>query len=552
MISGWSLVLTLLTSLFVGQSHGWFWPFTAATIDTPGTTYADTGAKRIAIIGAGAAGSSTAYYLEQFANKSGIAINVTVFERNSYVGGRTTTVNAHDNPLEPVEVGGSIFVEVNAILNNASRLFGLQARESDTETNEILGIWNGKTFVYTQKDSGWKYWDIAKLLWKYGLAPIRTQRLSKSIVGKFLKLYEFPFFPFRSLSDRLFDLGLTSVTSQTGEQLLTANKIGAPFTTDIIQASTRVNYGQNLASIHGVEAMVCMAIEGAMQIQGGNWQIFYSMLKASNTSTLLNTTVNAISKTNGKYKIKTSFRASTTHETLTNEEAFDTVVLAAPLQYTDLKLKKGLLQRIPDEIPYVTLHVTLFATNKTFSPLFFNLSPGSEVPTTILTTLAPDEVPEAPPKGVGSPGFFSISTLRQVINPKTLEKENLYKIFSPEKITSEFLSKLFATEVPEDLSSITADSGHAITWFYSKVWQSYPYELPRVTFEDPELAPGFYYTSGIESFISTMETSALMGMNVAQLIVNDYLQLLEEQAHGKSSAHAVLEEKPESVHVEEL
>ncbi|KAL2072362.1 hypothetical protein VTL71DRAFT_11705 [Oculimacula yallundae] len=552
MAPGWNLVLTLLITSFVGQSHG-FWPFTvAATTDAPDTIYANAGAKRIAIIGAGAAGSSTAYYLEQFANKSGIAINVTVFERNSYVGGRTTTVNAYDNPLEPVELGGSIFVDVNAILKNASRTFGLRPRESDNDTNEILGIWNGKTFVYTQKDSGWKYWDIAKLLWKYGLAPIRTQRLSKSVVGKFLKLYEFPFFPFRSLSDRAFDLDLVSATSQTGEQLLTANNIGAPFTTDIIQASTRVNYGQNLASIHGLEALVCMSIEGAVQIQGGNWQIFDSMLKASNTSTLLNTTVSSISKANGKYNIKTSSTDSITKEVLTNEEAFDTVVLAAPLQYSDLKLQHGLLKRTPDVIPYVTLHVTLFATNKTFSPLFFNLTAGTEVPTTILTTLPADEVPEAPPKGVGSPGFFSISTLRQVINPKTLEKEYLYKIFSPEKITSEFLSKLFATEVPEDLSSIKADSGDAITWYYPKVWQSYPYELPRVTFEDPELARGFYYTSGIESFISTMETSALMGMNVAQLIVNDYLQLLEEQAHVENPTQAVLGEKLKNEHMEEL
>lgn len=189
-----------------------------------------------------------------------------------------------------------------------------------------------------------------------------------------------------------------------------------------------------------------MSIEGAMQIQGGNWQIFDGMLKASNTTTLLNTTVSSISKNNGKYNIKTSSKGSTAEDIFTNEESFDTVVLAAPLQYSDIEIEKGLLKRTPDEIPYVKLHVTLFTTNKTFSPSFFNLTPGSEVPTTILTTLPADEAPEAPPKGVGSPGFFSISTLRQVVNPETLEKEYLYKIFSPEKITSEFLSTLFATD----------------------------------------------------------------------------------------------------------
>jgi prenylcysteine oxidase/farnesylcysteine lyase len=38
----------------------------------------------------------------------------------------------------------------------------------------------------------------------------------------------------------------------------------------------------------------------------------------------------------------------------------------------------------------------------------------------------------------------------------------------------------------------------------------------------------------MESFISTMETSALMGMNVAQLIVDDFQQLKEDQSGAES------------------
>lgn len=33
----------------------------------------------------------------------------------------------------------------------------------------------------------------------------------------------------------------------------------------------------------------------------------------------------------------------------------------------------------------------------------------------------------------------------------------------------------------------------------------------------------------MESFISTMETNALMGMNVARLVVDDYQQLAEQK-----------------------
>jgi len=165
--------------------------------------------------------------LQQFAAKSGLSLNITVFERSSYIGGRSTTVNAYGNVLEPVELGASIFVEANTILLNSSQAFGLKPKESTETGPELLGIWNGKEFVFKQKDSGWYYWDVTKLLWKYGLAPIRTQRLMRSTVANFRKLYEYPFFPFRSLSDRALDLDLTALTGVTGEQLLAANNVSS-------------------------------------------------------------------------------------------------------------------------------------------------------------------------------------------------------------------------------------------------------------------------------------------------------------------------------------
>ena len=74
-----------------------------------------------------------------------------------------------------------------------------------------------------------------------------------------------------------------------------------------------------------------------------------------------------------------------------------------------------------------------------------------------------------------------------------------------------------------------------------------------MTFEELELARGFYYTSGMESFISTMETSALMGMNVAQLIVDDYLQVLGDEVMPiKDKPQGVYLEKEGAAHVEDL
>jgi prenylcysteine oxidase/farnesylcysteine lyase len=87
-----------------------------------------------------------------------------------------------------------------------------------------------------------------------------------------------------------------------------------------------------------------------------------------------------------------------------------------------------------------------------------------------------------------------------------------------------------------------------ISWYYPHVFQSYPKAFPRVTFQDPVIAEGLYYTSGMESFISTMETNALMGKNVARLIVDRMLGVDEEEAPvvgslGHESEQRLLQEE---------
>ena len=145
-------------------------------------------------------------------------------------------------------------------------------------------------------------------------------------------------------------------------------------------------------------------------------------------------------------------------------------------------------------VTYMTLHVTLVATKAVYNPGYFNLN-GS-VPTTIVTTL--------PNNTVDIPIFNSLS---RVLRLRT--GESVYKIFSPNKITNEFLDELFI--------------GAPIEWSFRKTWQAYPRLDPIDTFAPIELYPdlegiGVWYTSGIESFISTMETSALSGRNIAALI----------------------------------
>ncbi|KAL5354025.1 hypothetical protein ACLOAV_000110 [Pseudogymnoascus australis] len=515
----------------VGVSAG-FWPF-HTKVDALESSASDV--KQVAIIGAGSAGSSTAYYLHKLAQEEGVDVNITVFERSSYVGGRSTTVNAYDDTAHPVELGASIFVSVNEILMSATKEFGLELNPvADEEQHETIGIWNGEKFVLLQTSGGWEWWNNAKMLWKYGMSPIRANNLMKATVAKFLKLYEAPFFPFRSLSERVVELDLVSATGVTGDQLLEANSVYPPFTTDIIQAFTRVNYLQNLGVIHGLETMVSMATDGATQVQGGNWQMFDRMLNASGATVYLDTAVSSLEKNSGRYNLA-SKPTNAAQNGAASEQQFDSVVIAAPFQYSGLKLSDSLVEKTPDEIPYVQLHATLFTTPLKLDGSYFGLKPGDIVPTTVYTTLSPSDDPTSRKDIVGKAGFFSVSALRSVTHPKSGRKEFIYKIFSSEAVTPEFLG------IPE-FESLADSPNDDITWFYPHVWNSYPYEFPRVTFEDIELARGLYYTAGIESFISTMETSALMGKNVAQLLVEDFTEVLGGAKSEQKETSKVVEE----------
>ncbi|KAH7029057.1 prenylcysteine oxidase [Microdochium trichocladiopsis] len=530
---------------WVKQAAGFLSPvFANQLADTEAFDGSINAVKQVAIIGAGAAGASTAYHLHKFAAAEGIELNVTIFEKTSHIGGRSLTVNAYDDPLQPVELGASIFVEVNHILWNATNDFNLTRVDPGADEKGTLAIWDGYSFVYEQDSDSWGWWNLAKLFWKYGTAPYYTDKLVKQVINTFLKLYERPYFPFRSLSTRAFELGLTAITGVTGEQFLAQNKLGGAFAHDIVQAASRVNYASNLAYIHGVGAMVSMAPEGAVSVLGGNWQMFARMVESSQAHVQLDTAVTSIAEVKSKDPLAPASRFSITSsskrggsEVVTKHPfAFDNVVIAAPYQFSGIKTEDNLIQHPIDEIPYVKLHVTLFASPFRFSPEFFNLPAGTKTPTAVLTTLAEGEDPKSGSEGAGHSGFYSASLVKVVTNPKTENKEFVYKIFSPAAVTPEFLSKLLGVTIPETFtgavpsSSENASSGDAdgestvvepISWYHPAVFHPYPQKLPRVTFQDPILRDGLYYTSGIESFISTMETSALMGMNVARLIVDD-------------------------------
>jgi len=148
-------------------------------------------------------------------------------------------VNAYNIPGEPVELGASIFVKVNSILMSAAKDFRLSLQATDERvpkdfTGDLLGIWDGQSFVYRAK-GGW--WDMAKLLWRYGMSPLRAQKAMKRSVGKFLGMYDEEVFPWEDLNEAVSKVGLLEETGVTGWELLAKNGVGDAFSREIVQTA---------------------------------------------------------------------------------------------------------------------------------------------------------------------------------------------------------------------------------------------------------------------------------------------------------------------------
>jgi prenylcysteine oxidase/farnesylcysteine lyase len=171
--------------------------------DESAEVYESSSTHRVAVIGAGAGGSSAAFWLGLAKLRHGLDVEIDVYDKLGYVGGRTysivfkasdttltcilrvyagsTTVYPYGNKtLPPQELGASIFVSVNKNLWRATDEFNLTKIKFDDMPGGTTGVWDGERFVFVMHSgsflSGW--WETAKLFWRYGwTAPMRTQQM---------------------------------------------------------------------------------------------------------------------------------------------------------------------------------------------------------------------------------------------------------------------------------------------------------------------------------------------------------------------------------------
>ena len=255
----------------------------------------------------------------------------------------------------------------------------------------------------------------------------------KGMIAQFVQLYT-PSTPhWSNISSLASSFGWTDMVAQATSDYFDNHGVNPKFSREMIEAATRVNYGQDVDKIHALEGACSLAANSASSVDGGNWKIFEQFLKRSNATVHLGETVQSIKRqSDEKWTVKTD-RSSADYKA---------VIIAAPFHSTGISLPDTLASQIPPQ-PYVHLHVTLLTTTSTQpNPAYFALSSTTKVPGMVLTTY------DGVRRGGKEPEFNSLSYHGIVRNGSAgVPDQWSVKIFSKERIEDDWLEKVFPGEV---------------------------------------------------------------------------------------------------------
>lgn len=419
---------------------------------------------RVAVIGAGAAGSSFAYHLSQYNPE----LNITIYEKNDYIGGRVKTIEIDG---ETFEQGGAIFVAANSILSDAAREFNFTTDIAPNVKDDYdLGVWDGSGFVFELPRAN-KYLQLLHLVRSFGLAPYWADRLREEQVGKFLTLYS-EHFPFEDLQSATVEAGIEPLFANwtSASEYFANHSISQKYQSQIIEALTRVNYATDLHTIHPLAALVCLEAQSkSYAVEGGNNRIFQEFVKRSNANVLLERSVDVIARIGDKWSV--------------DGEYYDYVVLATPWAHSTVNVYPSIA--VP-KVDYTELHVTHVLSP---IPAQYNFFGSQKTYEQLVTLPSNNSIP-----------ITSIGHARVTKNGN-----HVYKLFSYERLSDEYLTQVL---------------GIPLSAVWRKQWYSYPVMAPTPELARIEVAENLFYTSGMDPLISTMETNALAGKNVARLIAN--------------------------------
>ncbi|KAJ2745622.1 hypothetical protein GGI20_002005 [Coemansia sp. BCRC 34301] len=492
-------------------------------------------ARRIAVIGAGAAGASAAYYAQAELQARGLdPAEIHIFERSNRVGGRAHSSSVvYNNQTLHFEKGASMFIGKNQQLLDLAIRFNLSlcahpctfahSNDFDMAANGAsslgaYGVWEPTDNRWTVRMGSGPFLDSMRMLWRYrGTGDLNyVRRRTQAAVEEFVKSYdEFNNHTagmYNTWDDYLKEKPLlrTSLYYHATEFYLSpGERIGRRFLDEVVSLATRVNYMQDVDRINALGAHISMAAESdtAYSVAGGNWQIFANMITSALAHLHLNTTVREIQRSAaGSDRPYSVSVLSSSGDEIT--ESFDLVIVAAPLPLAGIRVLDGQHTELV-AADYIFMHVT-FAIGILRDDLF---PAGRDLPRLIVTPYHTTEP------------FNCMSILACLSKDSTQRCRDgpvLVKIFS---------------HAPLELSQIFA----SVEWHHEQKWHSYPRLEPRnagyadddeeeparfrlgrkspppIVLDRDGAASGVFYVNGMETLFSTMESQTVAARHVVRL-----------------------------------
>ncbi|XP_058715479.1 prenylcysteine oxidase 1 [Poecile atricapillus] len=446
------------------------------------------GPSRIAVVGGGIGGSAAAYFLRQ---KFGHGVELHVLEKAA-VGGRLDTLDVEGNTYE---AGGSVIHPLNLHMKHFVKELGLSVASVQ---GGLAGVYNGEEFVF--EESSWFFINLIKLLWHYGLNPLRMSMWVEGILDKFMRIYRYQMhdYAFSSNERLLHTLGgddFTRLLNQTIDEAMQEAGFSQKFINEVVCPVTRADFGQGVTINAFVGAVSLAGVQsGLWSVKGGNKLVCSGLIYSSKAEVIPGTVVSIEPKTSrrpGRDPATVYHVTYNTSSGLTGD-TYDIVVIAAPLgrkmaNITFLNFDPPIPQFL---IPYHQTIATLVhgRLNTSFfgyhDPQAFHLG-------AVFTT-------DNPKLFINSVGM--VSPVGDAGGEPPL-RSAVWKVFSKEELTKEQLGLLFSSY---DTVKV-------------KRWLAYPRYSPPEKFPPIVLHEQLYYLNGLERAASAMEMSAIAARNAALL-----------------------------------
>ncbi|KAL2044015.1 hypothetical protein N7G274_003536 [Stereocaulon virgatum] len=246
---------------------------------------------KIAIIGAGIAGASSAHHLHEFARLHQ-PLDITVFEVDDQVGGRIRSAYVFGEPCFDVEVGASAFREDDWCLNEAMQEVGLR-RDVHVHPRHNVGVWDGNNFIMSCSDKdkplNRTLWQSLKWRWRYGLSLTKMHAIIQGIADRFSSfavshlLLDLP----ERLHESLTSQGVSFVTTP----FLEGCRVNAKLINEVVRAESRYRHARDLDQVNELSSPLVLRSAPNIAVYGGNQRLPHRMLKIAEAHIHLNTRV---------------------------------------------------------------------------------------------------------------------------------------------------------------------------------------------------------------------------------------------------------------------